>query len=145
VAEPEVIREALLALAGRTAGRMRRTGQAGRTVVLKVRLADFRTLSRSRTLRDATDVTHDVFTTAWALYEALNPGDRIRLVGVRVEGLTAAGAAPRQLSLDERSHGWREAERAADAAAARFGAGAVGPASLLRLRNPPGAPGQPSR
>jgi DNA polymerase-4 len=34
--------------------------------------------------------------------------------------------------LDERAHGWRDAEVAADAAAARFGASAVRPASLLR-------------
>jgi DNA polymerase-4 len=136
VAAEEIIRETLLALAGKTALRLRRSGQAGRTVVLKVRLADFRTLSRSRTLPAATDVTRDVFTTAWGLFEALRPGDRIRLVGVRVEGLTAVGSAPRQLSLGERTHGWRDAELAADAAEARFGSGAVRPASLLRRSVP---------
>jgi DNA polymerase-4 len=99
--------------------------------VLKIRLADFRTLNRSRTLAGPTDVTREVFTTAWALFEALRPGDRIRLVGVRVEGLTGSSGASRQLSLGERDHGWREAERAADAATARFGSGVVRPASLL--------------
>src|SRR6266511_3010601 len=131
VADPEVIRRTLLGLAGKTAGRLRRGGQAGRTVVIKVRLADFRTLNRSRTLPVPTDVTREIFQTAWALFEALRPGDRIRLVGVRVEGLTGAGDSPRQLTLGERDHGWREAELAADAAAARFGHGAVRPASLL--------------
>jgi DNA polymerase IV len=132
VADPAVVRQALLALSGKTAGRLRRAGQAGRTVTLKVRLSDFRTLNRSRTLGAATDVSREIFETAWALYEALRPGDRIRLVGVRVEGLADAGEAPHQLSFGERETGWREAERAADAAAARFGAGAVRPASLLR-------------
>jgi DNA polymerase-4 len=132
VADPQVIRRALLALADKAARRVRAAGQVGRTVVLKVRLADFRTLSRSRTLPIATDVTREIFTVAWALFEALRPGDRIRLVGVRVEGLSTAGGTPRQLSLGERDHGWREAERAADAAGARFGSGAVRPASLLR-------------
>jgi len=136
VADPAMIRQALLELSGKTAGRLRRAGQAGRTVTLKVRLSDFRTLNRSRTLGAATDVSREIFETAWALFEALRPGDRIRLVGVRVEGLAAAGAAPHQLSLGEREVGWREAERAADAAAARFGAGAVRPASLI---------GQPER
>ncbi len=136
VADPLVVRRALLALAGRAAVRLRAAGQAGRTVALKVRLADFRTLSRSRTLPTPTDVTREIFTTAWALFEALAPGDRIRLVGVRVEGLVGGGTAPRQLSLGERDSGWREAERAADAAAARFGSGAVRPASLLGTAPP---------
>jgi DNA polymerase-4 len=131
VDDPDVIRRSLLALAGKAAGRLRQAGQIGRTIVIKVRLADFRTLNRSRTLPVATDVTREIFETAWALFQALAPGDRIRLVGVRLEGLAGVGATPRQPTLGERDHGWREAERAADAAAARFGHGAVRPASLL--------------
>jgi len=53
-------------------------------------------------------------------------------LGVRVEGLAASEGAPRQLQLSDRPHGWRDAERAADAAAARFGGTMVRPASLLR-------------
>src|SRR6266508_3478065 len=131
VADPAMIKRTLLALAEKTAGRLRRAGQAGRTVAIKVRLADFRTLNRSRTLPQPTDTSREIFQTAWALFEALRPGDRIRLVGVRVEGLAGSGATPRQLTLGERDHGWRDAELAADAAAARFGHGAVRPASLL--------------
>ena len=104
---------------------------SGRTVAIKVRLTDFSTLNRSRTLPTGTDVARDIFDTAWHLYQVLNPGERIRLVGVRVEGLVEGDDAARQLALGEREHGWRDAERAADAAAARFGA-VVGPASLLR-------------
>nr|WP_205862508.1 DNA polymerase IV [Planosporangium thailandense] len=140
VADPDVIRRSLLALSGKTAGRLRRAGQVGRTVVIKVRLADFRTLNRSRTLPVATDVTREIFETAWALFTALGTGERIRLVGVRVEGLSSGDGAPRQLTLGEPDSGWREAERAADAVAARFGAGVVRPASLLGAREPREAP-----
>ncbi len=129
-----VIRRTLLALAGRAAGRVRGAGQVGRTVSIKVRLADFRTLSRSRTLATPTDVTREVFDTAWELYQILAPTDPIRLVGVRVEGLGTADGAARQPALGAPVSGWREAERAADAAIARFGAAAVGPASLLGPR-----------
>jgi DNA polymerase-4 len=94
-------------------------------------LADFRTVNRSRTLGTATDVAHEIFATAWALYQALRPGDRIRLVGVRVEGLAVASGSARQLELGAPERGWREAEAAADAAAARFGHSVVRPASLL--------------
>jgi DNA polymerase-4 len=132
VSDLSVIRRTLLALANKVAGRLRRAGQAGRTVSVKIRLADFRTLSRSRTVSLPTDVAQEIYTIAWALYEAARPGMRIRLLGVRVEGLAAADGAPRQLTLGERDHGWREAERAADAAAARFGSDIVRPASLLK-------------
>jgi len=131
VSDPDEIRRTLLALSGGVAKRLRRAGQAGRTVAIKVRLADFRTLNRSRTLPTGTDVAREIFATAWQLFRALDPGDRIRLIGVRVEGLGPVDAAPQQPTLGDRESGWREAERAADAASARFG-GAVGPASLLR-------------
>jgi DNA polymerase IV len=132
VADPDVIRRTLLGLSTRVGVRLRGAGHTGRTVAIKVRLSDFRTLNRSRTLPVPTDVARDIFDTAWQLYLALSPGDRVRLVGVRVEGLTEGDHTSRQLALGEREHGWREAERAADAAAARFGGAMVGPASLLR-------------
>jgi DNA polymerase-4 len=143
VADPLEIRRALLTLSDKVGVRLRRAGQVGRTVSLKVRLADFRTVNRSRTSGVPTDVAREIFDTVWALYTALDPGERIRLVGVRVEGLAAAQETPRQLALGAPERGWREAEAAADAAAARFGRSVIGPASLLggrdgrRNENPP--------
>jgi DNA polymerase-4 len=132
VSDVDLVRRTLLGLATRVGVRLRQAGQAGRTVAIKVRLSDFRTLSRSRTLTAPTDVARQIFDAAWALFEALRPGDRIRLLGVRVEGLDASEGAARQLSLGDRAPSWRDAELASDAAAARFGATMVRPASLLR-------------
>lgn len=143
VGDPGEIRRALLALLEKVGARLRRAGQVGRTVSLKVRLADFTTLNRSRTLGVPTDVGREMFDTVWALYTALAPGQPVRLVGVRAEGLRNADATPRQLTLGAPERGWREAEAAADAAAARFGRSVIGPASLLecgdrrRPENPP--------
>jgi DNA polymerase-4 len=125
------IRRTLLALAAKVGGRLRAAGQAGRTVAVKVRLSDFSTVNRSRTLAGPTDVAREIFETAWDLYRTLGPDRPVRLVGVRVEGLAEAGGLARQPALGEREHGWREAERAAAAAVARFGTAAVRPASLL--------------
>jgi DNA polymerase-4 len=138
VADETEIRRTVLALANRVAARLRAAGIAGRTVAIKIRLADFRTLNRSKTLGTPTDVAREIVDVAWALFEALRPGERIRLVGVRMEGLTAADEA-RQPTLGEREHGWRDAERAADAAVARFGTAAIRPASLLGRPRPPGS------
>ena len=97
-----------------------------------MRFADFTTITRSRTLRDPTDVAAEVFATARGLFDALGlDRARLRLIGVRVEGLAVAETSPRQMLLGDRVHGRREAEQAADRATARFGSGAVRPASLV--------------
>src|SRR4051794_17400498 len=130
--DPAVVLRELLRLSTKVARRMRSAGVAGRTVTLKVRFADFTTITRSRTLADATDVTGEIHATAAALYDALGlQRARIRLVGVRVEGLMPRERVQRQLVLGARDRGWAEADRAADAAALRFGRGAVRPATLL--------------
>jgi DNA polymerase-4 len=128
----EVICRELLRLSARVTGRMRAAGVAGRTVTLRVRFADFTTLTRSRTLPEATDVTVEVHRTATRLYDALGlQRARVRLVGVRVEGLVPRTRVHHQLVLGERERGWSEADRAVDRAARRFGQAAVRPASLL--------------
>jgi DNA polymerase IV len=131
VADPELIRRSLLALSDKVGARLRAGGHVGRTIAIKVRLADFRTVNRSRTVPTSTDVAREIFETSWSLFETLGAREHIRLVGVRVEGLSAAATTSRQLTLGEPERGWREAEAAADAVAARFGRASVGPASLL--------------
>ncbi len=132
VADPERIHRELLRLAAHTAARLRAAQQCGRTVSVKVRLADFTTLTRARTLDRPTDVGHEVYAVARALFDALDrAGAPVRLIGVRVEGLRGDGAEAEQLTLGAGGPGWRDADRAVDAAARRFGADAVRPASLV--------------
>ncbi len=128
----EVIARELLKLTAKVTRRMRTAGVAGRTVSITVRFADFTTITRARTLGEATDVTQEVYQAALRLYDALGlQRARIRLVGVRVEGLLPRERVHRQLVLGEREHGWADADRAVDRAALRFGSSVVGPASLL--------------
>ena len=128
----EVILREVLRLTTKVTNRMRVAGVAGRTVTLTVRFADFTTITRSRTLPEATDVTREIHQTAIRLYDALGlQRARVRLVGVRVEGLVARETVQRQLLLGERERGWSDADRAVDRATLRFGSAAVRPASLL--------------
>ncbi len=133
VDDPDVLRRELLRLSGRTARSLRASGCAARTIVVKLRLADFTTITRSRTLPEPTDVTQQVYATACMLYAAagLDARARLRLVGVRATGLVPAAAAESQLALGERPDSWREAERAVDRIAGRFGTDAVRPAALV--------------
>ena len=127
-----VLLRELLRLSAKVAGRMRGSQVAGRTVTVKVRFADFTTITRSKTRGEATDVTQEIYRTAADLFTALGlQRARIRLVGVRVEGLVARETVQRQLVLGERDQGWSEADTAVDRATRRFGTSAVRPASLL--------------
>jgi DNA polymerase-4 len=146
VDDPEVVRRELLRLAERTAGRLRTAGLAGRTVSVKIRFADFTTITRAKTLPEATDVAAVLYATSRQLYEALGlDRARLRLVGIRVEGLVESESAHHQLLLGERSQGRREVEQAADKAGQRFGRGAVRPASLVDRRRGAGTGGEVSR
>jgi DNA polymerase-4 len=128
----EVIARELLRLTAKVTHRMRVAGVAGRTITLTVRFADFTTITRSRTLAEATDVTVEVHREAMRLYDALGlQRARVRLVGVRVEGLVPRARVHHQLTLGERERGWSEADRAVDRATRRYGSGIVQPASLL--------------
>ncbi len=127
-----LIRRHLLALSERTAARMRAAGMTGRTVTLKVRFSDFTTITRARTLREPTDGGRTIHEAAVGLFDALGlQRARIRLVGVRLTGLTPTHQAPIQGVIGEPEHGWRDADRAVDRARARFGSGVVRPASLI--------------
>jgi len=127
-AEDDVMRE-LLRLAFRVAARLRTEGYRARTATLKVRLASFVTLHRSRTVPDPTDVGADLYRVVADLYRAI-PGTRrrIRLLGVAASGLVPAGAD--QLAL-VRAGRWGDAERAMERIERRFGRGATLPATLL--------------
>ena len=127
-ADEDILRE-LLDLSGRVAARLREDGYRTRTVVLKARLANFTTLTRSRTTADPTDVGADLYRTVAELYRAL-PGERrrIRLLGVAATGLVAAGAEQLAMLRGER---WGDVERALDRIERRFGRGATRPASLI--------------
>ena len=133
VDDPELIRRELLRLSGRTARGLRSSGCTARTVVVKLRLADFTTITRTRTLPEPTDVAQRIYRTACALYAGagLDARARLRLVGVRATGLLPAGAAPTQLAFGDTPSAWREAERAIDRIVGRFGADAVRPAALV--------------
>jgi DNA polymerase-4 len=122
------------------ATRLRHGGLAARTVSIKVRYGDFRTLSRSTTLPVATDSTRDVARAAQALLAGVEVHPGVRLLGVSVSGLAERPA--RQLSFDELDGGgkgagreaWDEAEAVVDAIRERFGAAAIGPAAVVGER-----------
>ena len=129
--DPEEILQEFLRLTEKAAARLRENGYYAKTISIKVRFADFSTISRSKTLPLPIDSTHDIYEIAKTLYLALNLGRaRLRLVGISLDNLSEA--APEQLLLGAREKGWREADTAIDRAKLRFGGGSVRPGRLIR-------------
>jgi DNA polymerase IV len=133
VGDADTIRRELLRLASRTARGLRSSGYVARTISVKLRRADFKTITRSRTLPEPTDVARTLYATACELYAASGWADGVllRLVGVRASGLSAASEAGTQLALGERADAWRDAESTMDKITRRFGSGALRPGSLV--------------
>ena len=126
----DVLRRELLRLAEKVARRLRRGNVAARTVVLKLRYANFQTITRSKTLPLPTDEATQLHREVCALLDALRlERFRVRLIGLGTSNLVPADAS-RQLGLltDDR---WGVLERAADDARDRFGETAVTRGALL--------------
>jgi len=129
----ERIEKELLERADGVAAALRRRGLVARTVVVKVRDTSFRTLTRSRTLDEPTDLAGEIFLTVRELVRkrlALDDA-RLRLVGVGVKELMKQEEVPRSLFPDERRLRTRRVAAAADSLRARFGSRAARPARLV--------------
>ena len=128
---PEEILREFLRMTEKATARLRERSLSAKPISIKIKFADFSSLTRSKTVPIAIDNTHDTYEVVKALYLALrNDGARIRLVGVSLSHLQEG--APVQLELGARERGWREADSAIDRAQARFGRGSVRPGRLIR-------------
>ncbi len=120
VADREQVARTLLELVEEVARRLRRAGLAGRTVHLKLRTADFATVTRQATLDAPGDTTDAIWPVARALLaKADTTRQAIRLVGVSVSDFD--GEAQLGLFASERDQRRRRVAHAVDALAERFG------------------------
>jgi DNA polymerase-4 len=147
IADRDVLSREVLRMSERVAERLRDGRRAGRTVQLKLRYKDFRTITRSRTLAEPTNLAADIAAVARALLDAVEIGDGIRLLGVAmqqlldIDGPEARAGTTDQLPLDIENGvigaargsdpRQRAVEDSTDAVRRRFGDDAVGAAALL--------------
>jgi DNA polymerase-4 len=131
--DPEEILAQILDLSNKVAKRLRAANYFSRTITIKVRFADFTSVTRSKSLTSSTDLATDIYATSKSLFEAMHlQRARIRLVGVRATGLVPTSESSIQLEFSDRDSGWREAEEAIDQVSLKFGNSAVKPARLIR-------------
>jgi DNA polymerase-4 len=124
-----VLEAELVRFSDAVASRLRADEASGRTISIKVRFHDFRTITRSVTLTSATNSGLEIAREAKQLLTQVDPSIGVRLLGVSVSGLTRG--ATRQLSFDDVGRSpWNDANRAVDEIRARFGARSIGPAVI---------------
>ncbi|MDO8614896.1 MAG: DNA polymerase IV [Dehalococcoidia bacterium] len=98
LADGPELREQLARLANEVAERLSQGGSRARTVVLKLRYADFHTITRQTTRPEPTDDAEEIESAAAGLLDAVvQPGDKFRLLGIH--GAKLGEGQPDQLSL----------------------------------------------
>jgi DNA polymerase-4 len=131
VVDADRLRAEAVRMADAVADRLRAAGSSARTVTVKVRFHDFRTITRSTTVATAVDTGTEIARAAKELLARVDTAAGVRLLGVGVSGLDGAGAV--QLSLDDAGpdrSDWRGATAAVDAIRQRFGGDAIHPAAF---------------
>ena len=132
IADAEVLRACLLTLTEQVARRMRRLEIFGRTVQLKYRYSDFRTVTRSHSLPQATNTTREIWSVvAEQLLPRVDASQPVRLVGVGVTSLVHHKNQQRLL-FEEHNSRDDDLDSATDEIRDRFGASAISRGSALR-------------
>jgi DNA polymerase-4 len=137
IRDPAELEQILSLLTARVAGQLRAEQILARTVSLKLRHDDFRTVTRRRTLEAATDFDAELYHAARALFrvafEEVRKRDRgVRLIGIAATNLTAT-AEPDLFEPPERGR-LRQLTAAVDKVRGKFGFNSVTPATILELR-----------
>jgi DNA polymerase-4 len=135
--DPETLEAALGLLTARVAGQLREEHLVARTVTLKLRHDDFRTITRRRTLAIATDLDAELYETVRELFRVAFEEVRRRNRGVRLIGISATGLGPSaEVDLFEppERERLRHLSAAVDQVRERYGFAAVTPGSVLRAK-----------
>ena len=127
----EALADRLWGCCEKAAGRARAGGVAGRVVTLKLKTADFRSLTRRRTLPEPTQTARTVFAVARELLAGEAQGGAYRLIGVSLSDLVEAGGPAAGFFAPDEARA-RTTETAVDRLRARFGATAVVSGRALR-------------
>ncbi len=116
--------------------RLRPHGLRGRTVHLKVRFADFSTITRSQTLPEPTDITHELWQAADEMLCHRLPAGHlpVRLLGMGVGGLDDTGMRQGLLFDQEQRKKQAGVDAVSDQIRERFGSSALRRAASLPHR-----------
>ncbi|MBN1361379.1 MAG: DNA polymerase IV [Sedimentisphaerales bacterium] len=121
--DPQVLSSVLLEQVEEVAQRLRRNRLEARTITLKLRYGDFRTVTRSETLSEATNLTQPLWNAAQRVFDQWHKrsGGALRLLGFGASGLEAEGAGQGTLFADPSAEKLKRLDATADQIRARYG------------------------
>jgi len=127
VSDPVILLAVLLEQVEEVAQRLRRRQLKARTVTLKLRYGDFRTVTRSETLGEATNLTQVLWATAERVFRQWqqSASGALRLLGFGATGLESQEAGQATLFPDPQAEKLERLDRAMDAIRDRYGRRAV--------------------
>ncbi len=124
-ADPEKVAKVLFILSQKVSRRLRKEGLKGRTVSIKIRLKDFQTFTRAKTLDKRTNFVGTIDGHAQALFKGFyKSGMKVRLIGVRMSQFDDPYVAD-GLFVDPGEVKKENVHRAVDVLKDRFGEGAI--------------------
>ena len=121
----QTLRPILRRLSEKVSARLKDADMAGRTITLKLKTADFRTLTRARGLADPTQLADRIFATGDQLLKGEVDGRRFRLLGIGVSDFAPSSFADPDDLVDTGAGQRARAERAIDALREKFGRDAI--------------------
>jgi len=123
IKDGQFLRGKLLELSEQVGHRLRSHNLKGRTVTLKLRFSDFRTITRSTTLTESTNADQQIYRSASSLLDAVNLAQRkVRLVGIAVSNLDTGKQPQLLVTANSRKS---EVDKAIDAVRERFGTASI--------------------
>lgn len=133
ISDPDLLDGHLWRMAEKVADRVKAKGLGGRVVTLKLKRADFTTITRRQSLHGATQMADRIYRTGVELLASLPAGTQYRLLGVGLSEIVPETETDREMNLLDPGEAARlEAERAADRIRARFGSDAIVKGRALR-------------
>jgi DNA polymerase-4 len=140
IGDMEILQTCLLQLAEQVAHRLRAQGYLARTVHIKVRFADFQTITRSQTLGEPTDLTDVLWQTASEMLLDRLPKNRrpVRLLGMGVSGFDDSGESQGQLFDCDQRQRQGQLDTVTDEILDRFGKGSISRAGTMGKKAPKG-------
>jgi DNA polymerase-4 len=127
ISDGEALRAWLYELTEHVGRRMRQQQRRGRTVNLKLRFANFRTITRAKTLPRSTNVTQEIWQAAAELLKEALPGSHhgIRLLGVGMSSFAGSEFVQKTLFEEDGHHKQQQLDEVADAVRKKFGSTAL--------------------
>ncbi|MBL4667326.1 MAG: DNA polymerase IV [Sneathiella sp.] len=126
ISDLDVLQARLWPLCEKVSSRLKKSGKAGKTITLKLKTSDFKTLNRSHTLSKPTQLAETLYSEVIPMLQKIGPGKKFRLIGVGISSFGDLEDADVPDLLDQDSGKIKEIENAIDVVRAKFGDKVIG-------------------